>query len=173
MALGPSREQREEITGTHSRHRVFPVKSKALTYACQRRPAVQPRGHSSELCGVPGVEGNWRTPRPLGTEGSVVALLTCPQDCEILGAWMNLPMLSFRAWTAMCPTGGYFLPFSTLHVRALAKQRLQSILGHLPIRKGRGPLGGSSLWLCDFGQACLLLVQVESGVQGQSFGHFS
>lgn len=37
---GPFREQKEGMTDRHSRHRVCPVKSRTLTYACQTRPAV-------------------------------------------------------------------------------------------------------------------------------------
>lgn len=41
---GPFREQKEGMTGRHSRHRVCLVKSRALTYACQKRPAVSEDG---------------------------------------------------------------------------------------------------------------------------------
>lgn len=56
----PSRNRRKERQADIL-SRVCPVKSRVLTYACQRRPAV------SEVSGMPGVEGSWRASEPLGT----------------------------------------------------------------------------------------------------------
>lgn len=167
------------MTGRHSWHRVCTVKSKAVAYACRRSPAVRPRGHSSDVSGMPVAEGNWRAPGPLGAEGSVVALLACPRDSEICQC-LDVP--SYVVSQSLGIHVSYrwiLLPFSTLHVGTLAKQRLQSILGHLPIRKEKkGASPGlplalrlwTSLTPPGLYSASACLVQVESRVQGHSFG---
>lgn len=89
------------MTGRHSQHRGCPVKSVALTLDCPRRPAMQPRGHSSDISIMSGLAGNWRTPGPLGAGGLVVAVLACPRASEICVSECAFLCCLSESWTSM------------------------------------------------------------------------